>query len=166
MKILVFSDSHGVTLNMKSAIDEHLRYGGVDCVFFLGDGVRDVLAISELYPNIEFHIVSGNCDSFFRRDEIPSEKTVVLGGKKFFLTHGHNYDVKYDYTVIASHGSSLGADVVFFGHTHRAEDTVVDSSHGRIRVINPGSCRGGWLSSYATVYVEGGDVVCGFGSFD
>ncbi len=163
MKILVFSDSHGAVRNIKKVIDEHLKYGSVDRVFFLGDGARDIMTVREQYPSLEFDYVLGNCDSS-TSDKKLLEKLVDVGGIKLLLTHGHGLGVKEGLSRAADYAIAKGADVLLYGHTHVAIDVTVDGSMGgHVRVINPGSCGSTFFGSYANLYVEGRDVVCGFG---
>ena len=58
-----------------------------------------------------------------------------LGGKKIWLTHGHNYYVSLDLKVIEQEAVARGMDIVMFGHTHRPVIIVEDN----ITLINPGS---------------------------
>jgi len=164
MKILVFSDSHGRVANIKKAIDEHLEHGGIDRVFFLGDGARDIMTLERNYPNIPFDYVLGNCDSTTGNLKL-LEKVVDVGEVKFLLMHGHNHGVKNGIQRAVDYAIEKGADVLLHGHTHIATDVTVDGSYrGHVRVINPGACGSFYFGSYATVYVEGKNVVCGFGS--
>ena len=171
MKILVFSDSHGKRDRIESVIKEHLRYGGIDRVFFLGDGMRELHDIEQSYPSLVFDYVHGNCDDSFtthaERMNALYEKTVDVGGFRFLLMHGHKYDVKSEYQYAADHAIEKKADVLLFGHTHRAEDITIDGSFGgHVRMINPGSC-GAWLgASFACLDIVGREIVCGFGNYD
>ncbi len=164
MKILVFSDSHCRVTNIKKAIDEHLKHGGVDHVFFLGDGAPDIMLLEKLYPNIPFDYVLGNCDSTTSNPK-HLEKLVTVGDVKFLLIHGHNHGVKEHVQRAVDYAIEKGADVLLHGHTHIAVDMTLDGSYGgHVRVINPGSCGSSYFGSYATIYVEGKNVVCGFGT--
>lgn len=129
MKILLFSDSHGYTHNMIRAIN---KYKDIDIIIHLGDFIKDAIKVSELYKNIQFEFVPGNND--WIRD-YPGEKILDLDGKKILITHGHLYNVKYDYEKIIIRGKALKVDAVFFGHTHEAEEFF---SEGML-VLNPGS---------------------------
>ena len=164
MKILVFSDSHGRIANIKKAMDEHLRHGGIDRVFFLGDGARDIMTLATVYPDIPFEYVLGNCDSTTGNTAL-LEKLVCVGDVKFLLIHGHNHGVKEHIQRAVDYAIEKGADVLLYGHTHVASDLTLDGSYGgHVRAINPGSCSSSYFGSYATVYVEGRQVICGFGS--
>jgi phosphoesterase, MJ0936 family len=117
----------------------------VDMVIHLGDCVGDILKLQKLFESISFEFVSGNND--WSR-EYPREKTLELEGKKIFITHGHMYNVKYDYQRIAARGRAINADAVFFGHTHEPEEFF---SEGML-VLNPGSIGGTASSSGRPVY--------------
>lgn len=129
MKILLFSDSHGYMQHMTRMINKHKD---IDMVIHLGDMVRDAMKLKELYPGIRVEIVRGNNDWM---QEYPPEKLLELDGKKILITHGHVYNVKYDYHRIVYKGKATGADAVFFGHTHQAEEFFSDG----MLVLNPGS---------------------------
>ena len=95
------------------------------------------------------------------------EKIVDTGRFKFMLMHGHKYGVKSEYQRAADHAIEKGADVLLFGHTHRAEDITIDGSFGgHIRMINPGSCGDWFRASFACLDIVGRDIVCGFGSYE
>lgn len=170
MKILVFSDSHGKRDRIESVIKEHLKFGGIDRVFFLGDGLREILDLEKAYPGLRFDYVKGNCDDSLitsaERAGTINEMLIKAGGFTFLLMHGHKYDVKSEYQYAADHAIEQGADVLLFGHTHRAEDITIDgTSGGHVRMINPGSC-GAWFgASFACLDIVGREIVCGFGNY-
>ena len=60
---------------------------------------------------------------------------IEIEGKKFLITHGHKYTVKYGLDKIYYRGLELGVDGVIFGHTHRK----VALKEGNVWIINPGS---------------------------
>ncbi|MGN1345559.1 MAG: metallophosphoesterase family protein [Eubacteriales bacterium] len=168
MKILVFSDIHGNTVRMTDAIRTHLTHGGVDRVFFLGDGVDDAIKVMKNFPDLPFDYVYGNCDEFFlsyvQRDFIETERLVVAGGLRFLLVHGHKLFVKSQYQFAANYAIDKKADVLLFGHTHQKEDVMVDGDRGgRVRLINPGSCGPCYDPSYAVLNIVNRQLVCGFG---
>lgn len=170
MKILVFSDSHGVRDKMDSAIREHLKYGKIDKIFFLGDGYHDIQAVIRTYPELDFDYVFGNCDDFSipreERTKEAYEKIVEVGGIRFMLMHGHKYSVKETYQFAADHAIEMGCDVLLYGHTHLSNDITIDgSNHGCVRMINPGAAGRWYGASYALLDIVGRDVVCGFGDF-
>jgi putative phosphoesterase len=129
MKILVFSDSHGRPEKMNDIIKADKD---VDMVIHLGDLVRDAEYISDMNPDLSVKCVSGNNDWF--SDE-PREKTLVLGSKRFFITHGNLYGVKRGLDELINKGKEVNADIVLFGHTH----TPYESCEGKTIILNPGS---------------------------
>lgn len=142
MRILLFSDSHGDIHSMVKAINKNSR---IDMVIHLGDCVSDILKIMEVYGNYRYEFVQGNND--WSRG-YPQEKILELEGRKIFITHGHQYNVKYDYQRIAARGRAINADAVFFGHTHEPEEFF---SEGML-VLNPGSISGSKNQSKRSTY--------------
>jgi len=130
MKILVISDTHGITYEAERIVRKYEK-NIVLCVH-LGDLVKDAVYLQNKFPNLKFEIVRGNND--FTRD-FPSEKIIEVGNKKILITHGHMYSVKSTYDLIVNHAKSFRVDAVFFGHTHQQEDFYSDS----ILFLNPGS---------------------------
>lgn len=149
MRIGIISDSHGDIYGVRRAI-KHM--GSVDLIVHLGDYCRDAKKVSDDIGR-EIVYVRGNCD--FSR-EVPSELIIEKEGKKIFLTHGHNYNVKSDYTNIYFKGLQEGADVVLFGHTHWPDVFEKDN----ILFLNPGSIsmprRG--RETYGLLIIEGGQI--------
>ena len=152
MKILVISDTHGITYDAERIIKKYEK-NIVLCVH-LGDLVKDAVYLQTKFPNLKFEIVRGNND--FTRD-FPSEKIIEVGNKKILITHGHMYSVKSTYDLIVNHAKSFKVDAVFFGHTHQQEEFYSDN----ILFLNPGSValsRDG-SRSYAIVEVTAFGVV-------
>ncbi|MBO5262181.1 MAG: metallophosphoesterase [Clostridia bacterium] len=157
MKFLVFSDSHSNSNNIKKAIDMHK--GSCDCIIFLGDGVKDALYIQEMYPQIPFFIVKGNCDFF--AGGIEEEKLLYLDNFKILITHGHLYGAKSGYARLAYRARELDADAVFFGHTHTPLDDVFEIADKRIQLFNPGSI--GFGGTFGVVNTSGRVLVTNHG---
>lgn len=130
MFILLFSDSHGNVEDMKKTIESYEN--NVDIVIHLGDYVRDVNRLREEFPMLRIECVAGNNDWISSE---PVEKVIELEGKKFFLTHGHTYNVKANTTKLVKRGNELKADVTLFGHTHLTDEFF----DNKMLVINPGS---------------------------
>lgn len=147
MKILVFSDSHGHTIDMLSCIDEECP----DAVFHLGDMVSDVLDIRSAYPDLPVYNVRGNNDWCC---EEPESLIVKVRGIRFFLTHGHQYRVRSTTKRIAAEARSRNCQVALFGHTHI---TCLEQSDDLI-VANPGSISLPYREepSYLRIIVENG----------
>lgn len=168
MKYLVFSDSHGHSSLMEEVIESHLRAGGLECVFYLGDGLHDLLSVREKWPYLTIYSVAGNCDSsslFTSNFDEPYERCVHSGCHRFLLMHGHKYNVKSTLQLAADRGIESGADVVLFGHTHEKFDETIDGTNGSssIRLINPGSVGTWYHASFALLESVGDELLCSFG---
>lgn len=150
MKILILSDSHGDTAALRQAITRE----NPDRVFHLGDMYRDAQRIVSAFPNLPLDAVLGNCDAYSGA-EGPEELVTTAGGVKFFLTHGHKYHVKMSTSFLFREGLNAGADVICFGHTHRA----VCKMHNGVWMVNPGTAGGvGGPATYAVAEAENGEV--------
>lgn len=127
-KVLIVSDSHGLTKELKIIRERHLHE--VDLMIHCGD--------SELMPTDQaitgYLTVMGNCDF---GAEYPLETTSEVAGRKFFITHGHRYSVKSTLMTLKYKAEEYDADIVCFGHSHVLGAEVV----GGILFINPGSIR-------------------------
>lgn len=148
MKILVFSDSHHCLSYMYDAIAQEMPHR----VFHLGDHISDAEDVSYAFDNLDLLYVPGNCD--YAPDAAQSVLTEERG-KRFFLTHGHNYGVKRTLDPLKAAGRDAGADVVLFGHTH-----VPYCEHTEdLWLMNPGSCspRG---RTYGVITLENGEIFC------
>lgn len=126
-KVLVISDSHGLTKELEVISARHLQE--VDLMIHCGD--------SQLTPEHksiqQYFTVAGNCDF----GGFPQELTTVVGGRKIFITHGHRYSVKTSLMNLKYKAEEVGADIVCFGHSHVLGAEVVS---GKL-FLNPGSIR-------------------------
>ncbi len=151
MKILLFSDSHGYTLNMEKAIKIHKD---ADIIVHLGDFVRDAAKLQGLHPRFQWIWIRGNNDWAERAE---NEKILEIEGKRILVTHGHLYGVKAGYTRLVERGEKLDADAVFFGHTHVSCQKVF----GKMLLVNPGSIGRTFTAprpEYSLVIVEAGGI--------
>lgn len=144
MQALVFSDSHR---DFSCLYDVITKYPNIDMIIHAGDVQRDVDDIISVFPKIPCVYVLGNND--FSVWNVPYDRVFSFGGKKIFLTHGHNYTVKASPRRVIAKAKSVGADVCIFGHTH-----VQFLDEGDILTVNPGSARSG----YALLTAEDGKV--------
>ena len=78
------------------------------------------------------YFVAGNNDFFA---DLKREIEFDLGDHHCFATHGHQYLVSMDLENIKAEGISRGADMIFFGHTHKPVARFVDG----VYLFNPGS---------------------------
>ncbi|MGM7702221.1 metallophosphoesterase family protein [Pseudalkalibacillus sp. Hm43] len=129
MNVLVVSDSHGLSKELKEI--QELHKNQVDVMIHCGD--------SELESDHEhlrhFHNVQGNMD--LGHDDFPNEILVEEQGFRLFVTHGHLYNVKMSYMNLAYKAEEYDADLAFFGHSHVAESF---EKNGTV-FVNPGSIR-------------------------
>lgn len=148
MRWLVLSDVHGQV----GALERVLELHPTADVIFLGDGLREVEDAADRYPNRRFILVPGNCDWSSR---LPATRVELLGGKRFFITHGHKYGVKYDLYSLQLAAKERQADVVLFGHTHTPYETYEDGMY----FLNPGSL--GYGESYGYVDITPAGILTG-----
>lgn len=128
MRIGVVSDTHGNLARAGKLIRE---MGELDLLLHAGDYYRDAAALAGML-NLPVRAVVGNCDLGARE---PAEECIEVAGWRLFLCHGHRYRVKLGYLPLFYRAQEIGADLVVFGHTHRAEEFT----RGGIRFLNPGT---------------------------
>jgi len=122
-----------------------------DLLLHLGDNHKDCDAIELEYPEIMLRSVRGNCDYGFAGLVIDE---FTFDDKRFFMTHGHAFNVKTGKTRIINTAIERGADILLFGHTHIPHYSVEEG----LVVINPGSI--GLGKTYAVIDIESGNVSC------
>ena len=145
MKLLIFADSHRMLGSMVEAVEEE----SPDQIFHLGDLESDAQYLADRFPHIPVCSVPGNCDYMPRE---AYTKLVTVGGKTFFLNHGHTYRVKYGFDAIINAACVARADVLLFGHTHTPYYADVNG----LTVINPGSI--GYGDTYGVLTIENGSL--------
>lgn len=148
MKIIIVSDTHGVSASLLRAVELNRD---ADAVVHCGDSRGEMAEVKMKYPDKQYFEVRGNCDF---DSTLPLTLTFELDGFKYMATHGHNYSVKFGLGQLFYAAQQEGVDAVFYGHTHIARDDVVEGIH----LINPGSC-GGWGASFAVVETKGGQML-------
>ncbi|XWN53607.1 metallophosphoesterase [Anoxybacillus flavithermus] len=126
MNVLIVSDSHGLTKELQTIVSRHKQH--VDAIIHCGD--------SELTSDHEalqgMLVVRGNCD-YERR--FPTDLVEERNGVRFFITHGHLYNVKMTLMNLYYKAKEVGARIVCFGHSHIAGCEQIDD----VLFINPGS---------------------------
>jgi uncharacterized protein len=128
MKVLVISDTHG---NANRAFYAHSLAEPVDAIIHLGDGAADADVLRETL-DVPVIIVAGNCDP---GSNAPRERVWVCEGKRILLTHGDAYQVKSGLARLRQRAEEIGADAVFFGHTHQQ---LLEDQSGLL-LVNPGT---------------------------
>ena len=153
MKLLVMSDSHRNIDNMLCAAE----HTSPDAIIHLGDHISDAMKLRAQLPDTTFYMVMGNCDyGAFGENEY----FLTLESVKILITHGHMYGVKSGDAALIERARNLGADIVLFGHTHRA---VVRNEFG-IWFMCPGQMERHdrfFTASYGIVTIEGNSFECG-----
>ena len=128
MKVLIVSDSHGLTTVLEKLKDKH--QDEVDHFIHCGD--------SELKGDdpaiVPFVAVRGNCDI---DERFPEEIVKKVGNRTLLITHGHRYSVKTNLMALSYRAKEVDADIACFGHSHQLGAEMV---HGTL-YINPGSIR-------------------------
>lgn len=128
MKVLIISDSHGLTDELQEIRERHQEE--TDAMFHCGD--------SELeagHSAIQgFAAVRGNCDYEAR---FANEVIEDVVGYRFFVAHGHLHNVKSTLMNLKYSAAEHTAKIVCFGHSHVAGAEYVDN----ILFINPGSIK-------------------------
>ena len=137
MRILIFSDSHGSTVNMNAVLKRnHNRF---DLCIHLGDGCREFEMTGEGYSPTPFVCVNGNGEDFFGTARI-SETVLDLEGYRIFLTHGHRYNVKFGTDRLIYRALEKECDIALFGHTHIPYNKYMPELGKRgLYLFNPGS---------------------------
>ncbi len=145
MRILVFSDTHGMT---DPCINTVNKIAKVDMILHAGDVSQDAEDLSYIFPDIPVRYVCGNCEI----SRIAHELELDVEGKRIYLTHGHMHNVKYEaaYTSLIARAQKCGADIAVFGHTHKP----ICNNLGNLILLNPGSVRYG--NTYGVIEIEDG----------
>lgn len=146
MDILVFSDSHRSLAGMYQAIELHRPQQ----VIHLGDLLEDAREVACAYPALPFCTVPGNCDGWTTQ---PLKKQITLAGRQLLLSHGHLWGVKRGLEAAIADARAAGADILLFGHTHRALCRQLEDG---LWVMNPGASR----SSYGLIQLQEDAVRC------
>lgn len=142
-KALIISDNHGDRAVLESVVQKWQNV--VDVMIHCGDS--EIPANDPLMKH--FVRVAGNNDWHLGYE---NNQETVVDGCKFFVTHGHHYQVNFSMTPLMLKGESVKADVVCFGHTHQLAATMAKG----MLLINPGSIslpRGQYISIGGTFAV-------------
>mgnify|MGYP002338705322 CR=1 FL=1 len=156
MDIALISDTH--IPSRASAIPEAFadRIRAADHVIHAGDFDSEGTFANVREMARGLTAVGGNMDPHLG---LPSVTTVEHGGVEFVVTHGTGSSRNYEDRIagiVTEHAT--GDDAVgVAGHTHE----VLDTRHGDVRLLNPGSVTGARPADRATMMtatVEAGDL--------
>lgn len=159
MKIIVFSDTHGVNYPMKEVMRLHQN---ADLFLHLGDGAPDFVTLCQSY-GVPYAAVRGNCDFC---SDLPLEMTLNLGGKTIYFTHGHSYGVKSVLSPLRRRGEEEGADLILYGHTHTPFLDYYSEGEHPYYVMNPGTLGrsyGVLDSTYGVIEIKGKNLLVSHG---
>ena len=140
MKILVISDSHGETEDLRWLLEQiYNEYGPMDAFIHCGDGAADLERlrswILKRNTGASFYFVRGNCDF---GAELPVSLQLELEGVKIFVAHGHTYYVKTTLSELDSVSRNEHCSLTLYGHTH-----IPNWEMRSTLMVNPGSARNG-----------------------
>lgn len=148
MRLLIVSDTHRDYNTLDKAILEQPR---AEVVIHLGDGADDVDIVKAKYQDKMFIQVKGNCDF---NSELPIYRNFIIENTKFFITHGHMYNAKFDINRMCMAARENNADILLFGHTHIPFETYEEKLH----IMNPGSLTGIY-GTYGIIDIEKNGIV-------
>jgi len=135
-RLLVISDTHGHVRGMEAILNwaqDSSQSGGINAAVFLGDGVPDVRRGADASGfSCDWRIIRGNSDL---EASLPLSDIFEFGGHRFFLCHGHRYDLYNGFQTLTVVARSSGADAALFGHTH----IPYCERDGNVLLVNPGS---------------------------
>lgn len=125
-KVLIVSDSHGLTEELIQIKNRHQLQYNIHC------GDSELMDDSSFLS--DYITVKGNCDW---QGNFPSIKKMTIDGLRFFITHGHHYNVKASLHNLTYAAEEADVDIVCFGHSHVPYVEKI----GKQIFINPGSIR-------------------------
>ena len=121
MYIGLISDTHGSLKAVEQAVSLAQKR---DCT-------PDAEYLKSLV-DVPVYGVAGNCD--WPTGDTCYERIVEVAEHRIFMTHGHNYGVRYTQEYIMEAAESQKADIAIYGHTH-----IVEYISGPPLILNPGS---------------------------
>ena len=136
-KLLVFSDTHGHTGNLKEVFNwanERIPPNGSICAAaFLGDGLSDLQRAADAAGfYTDWKIIKGNND--YGHQE-PETAVFDFSGRRFFMCHGHRHIIYSGARTLLAAAKNSQADAVLFGHSHTPLLKIIDG----VYLVNPGS---------------------------
>ena len=143
--LFIMSDTHGNANDIKKLLPIMEES---DYVIHLGDYMSDTRYFSEnIYEKL--YAVKGNCDG--GGDDL----VIEIENKKILLTHGDRYGVKQGNLKLLLKAKEIGADAVFYGHTHVPLIEEVEN----ITFINPGTLSNYSEKTYCYAVIFNGKII-------
>ncbi len=131
-RVLVMSDSHGNSENVRRAIEKtREEVGDFQLLIHLGD-VGNAQEVEEL-AGVPCYIVRGNTD--YDRN-LRDVNVILVGEHRLFLTHGHRYGVHSSLLSLRNAALENDCDIAMYGHTHVP---LLDEDVDDVTILNPGS---------------------------
>lgn len=155
MDVALISDTHIPSRASRIPDSFRRRIESADHVIHAGDFDSEGTLSTVRAMASGLTAVSGNMD---RRFGLPDRATVELGGVTFVVTHGTGSTRGYEDRVagiVREEADSRAVGVA--GHTHE----VLDTTHGGVRLLNPGSATGAAPADRTTMMmatVRDGDI--------
>ncbi|WP_139905491.1 metallophosphoesterase family protein [Clostridium thermarum] len=149
MLIAVVSDTHRDTYSINNVLKKIEK---ADILIHLGDNVKDAKDLAAKFKGRTIY-VKGNCDFV---PSVESEIIEEIEGKRFLITHGHNYGVKQTLGPLKQTAKSEKVHVALYGHTHVSSVLYEEG----IWYVNPGSAWEGrdGAESIAMIEIKEGKI--------
>ncbi len=145
MKITVISDTHGDFETLYRIVEEN---SGSDQFIHLGDGENEFRDVQSVFYDKPFIFIKGNNDW----ENYPQNLVTELGGKRFYLCHGHRFERGRMKEFLAATAVANNCGAALFGHTHIPCGEYVNG----VLLFNPGSAslpRGGNPPTYGIITI-------------
>jgi hypothetical protein len=124
MKIGIVSDTHRNKTYLIKAVEWLIKRHKISLLFHLGDDYCDVMELTDRY--IEVVQVPGIYDNEYVNKSSPATVVETIQGLDILLVHSLDKDLTRE--------DALRADIILYGHTHRAEIKLKDG----LLHMNPG----------------------------
>lgn len=144
MQIIVVSDTHGLKRPLDYLLD---KYPEADVFVHCGD----ICLPPEEYPR--FLTVAGNNDYY----DYPYEKIIRVKNHRMLVLHSHLFGYLKREERMLKRADECDCDIICYGHTHVADNRIVDGKY----LLNPGSfyhSRDGRPPSYAIINLDDDEV--------
>ncbi len=145
MNITVISDTHG---DFDTLYEIVRRNEDCDLFIHLGDGENEYYDVQSSFYTKSFIFIKGNNDW----GNYPQNLVTTLGGKNFYLCHGHRFERSHLKEYLSSTAIANGCEIALFGHTHVPLNEEVNG----VLLFNPGSAslpRGGNPPTYGIIEI-------------
>ena len=152
MNITVVSDTHGDFETLYQIVQQN---PDSDLFIHLGDGEHEYYDVQSAFYDKPFIFIKGNNDW----GDYPQNLVTKLGGKKFYLCHGHRFERAHLSEYLSATAIANECDAALFGHTHVPYNEEVNG----VLLFNPGSAslpRGGHQPTYGIITItDDGEIL-------